>query len=264
MTKHLILLLFIGLAWGQTLEKQYSKAELLYDSDLIKEAKLQLNEIINTDGNEKIVNESLLLLGKILVNENKPRKAKKVFDRLTLRDKSYAGIVFLLLSSFTSDGIFTRYGYNVHPNPSQASFIGEAVVSVYQDELIKTKTYGFWLMKKVWSRNIGGVDYYDRKVIYLAEDELLSFYSELEKFIKGIAEENKKMGNSSIRKSIEFPSGLSFTWSSSKNKSKELNPSTDLTISKNGKNMGMTNSGELSMVIKRGVAKIKELKSLDD
>ena len=88
------------MAWGQTLEKQYSKAELLYDSDLIKEAKLQLNEIINTDGNEKIVNESLLLLGKILVNENKPRKAKKVFDRLTLRDNSYAEIVSLLLSSF--------------------------------------------------------------------------------------------------------------------------------------------------------------------
>ena len=55
------------MAWGQTLEKQYSKAELLYDSDLVKEAKLQLNEIINIDGNEKIVNESLLLLGKIII-----------------------------------------------------------------------------------------------------------------------------------------------------------------------------------------------------
>tara|TARA_B100000287_G_scaffold178454_1_gene168478 strand:+ start:586 stop:1026 length:441 start_codon:yes stop_codon:yes gene_type:complete len=146
------------LAWGQTLEKQYSKAELLYDSDLIKEAKLQLNEIINTDGNEKIVNESLLLLGKIFVNENKPRKAKKVFDRLTLRDKSYTQNVIVLLSSFTSDGIYTRYGYNVHPNPSQASFIGEAVVSVYDDGLNKTKTYGFWLIKEVWGGTIGGVD----------------------------------------------------------------------------------------------------------
>jgi len=262
MTKHLTLLLFIGLAWGQTLEKQYSKAELLYDSDLIKEAKLQLNEIINSDLDEKIVNKSLFLLGEILVNENKPRKAKKVFDRLTARDKSYIQSVSLLLSSFTSGGLYTRYGYNVHPNPSQASFIGEAVVSIFDGGL--NKTYGFWLMKKVWRTNIGGVDYYDRKVIYLAEKELFSFYEELEQFIISIAEDNKKMGNSSISKSLKLPSGLSFTWSSSKNKSKELNPAMDLTISKYGENIGMTNSGELSIVIKRGVEKIKELKSLND
>ena len=46
MTKHLTLLLFIGLAWGQDLEKKYSRAELLYDSDLYRESKLELNDII--------------------------------------------------------------------------------------------------------------------------------------------------------------------------------------------------------------------------
>ena len=109
MTKHLTLLLFIGLAWGQDLEKKYSRAELLYDSDLYRESKLELNDIIISGSDGKVVNESLFLLGKILVEENKPKKAKKVFDRLLKRDSKYIDTVSGFLSSDTSTGIFTRY-----------------------------------------------------------------------------------------------------------------------------------------------------------
>ena len=263
MIKHLIFsILFIGLSWGQTLGEQYLKAKLLHDSDLNKEAKILLNDIIISDEESKVVNQSLLLLGEILVSEIKPRKAKKIFDRLILRDDSYTQYINQLLSIFAADGIYTRYGYNVHPNPLQASFICEAVVSVSDGGL--SKAYGFQLINKVWSHNIGGVDYYDRKDIYLTEAELLSFHDELKRFVISINEENKKKGNSSITKSIEFPSGLSFSWISTKNKSKDLKPQTNLYISKNGKNISMTNIGELSMVIKNGIQKISELKLNND
>ena len=94
------------------------------------------------------------------------------------------------------------------------------------------------------------------KNIYLTEAELLSFHDELKRFVISVNQENKKKGNSSITKSIEFPSGLSFSWISTKNKSKDSKPQTNLYIRKNEKNISVTNIGELSIVIKNGVEKL--------
>ena len=105
---------------------------------------------------------------------------------------------------------------------------------------------------------------YNRRTIYLSEQELYDFHDELVRFIQNVSKENVKLGNSSMQKSIEFPSGLSFVWKSSKNKSEELNPYFELTIIKNDTYIGVTNSGELSMVIKRGLNTIEEFKKLKD